>query len=157
MKNKLFMAALVVAMVCGLALSACENGVQDVKIVYDKATAVASVSAVQTTNKSGVIVSWDAVADAGGYTVFIRQAGTKSVHSGPSGQSSYTYAVADGVSSVNTNPDKWSVYIPVGAGSNQLPTGKSYDIGVRTSPLTSGSISSITYSDIVWTTVSVAQ
>jgi hypothetical protein len=146
MKRKLFMAGLAAALVFGLALTACDNGVQDVKQTYDKANAVASVTARQTDNKAYVVVSWDAVEDAGDYEVFYRQQNVKTVDEyGNGGQYYNTYAPANGNETNNDNPDKWSARISV---NNYLTTGKSYEFGVRTSPFTQNGHT--TYSNIVW-------
>jgi hypothetical protein len=151
MKNKLFLGILAAAMVCGLALSACKNGVQDVKQVYDKVGGVGNLKAVKTTDNLNVLVSWDAVDGAGGYILYYKVADTKTVTqiSGGGGinpQNAVTYAVANGASSTNTNPDKWSVLITI-AGS-PVTAGTSYVFGVRASPL--GYSSNVLESDIVW-------
>jgi hypothetical protein len=150
MKDKWLMVTLAALLVCGMAFTACENGVQDVKMVLDQANKVASVTAVTGTNL--VIVSWDAAEDAGGYQLFYREEGKKTVQqiSGGIGnpQNAVTYG-ADGTSIPNTDPDKWSALVsPVLAG-----TGRSLRFGIRTSPLQSGNI---TYSDIEWSNVITA-
>jgi hypothetical protein len=156
MKNKLVVAALAALLVCGLAFTACENGVQDVKIAYDKANAVAGVTAVLTTGATAsgdraVIVSWDAAEDANGYRLFVREGDKKTVQQINSGggsgnypQNYVVYALADGSTTSNTDPDKWSALVSI---SGSASTGKSYTFGIQTSPLTQGSV---TYSDIVW-------
>jgi hypothetical protein len=152
MKNKLFMAGLLTALVCGLALSGCENKILDVKPVYDKANAVASVTAVQTTNPTTyVIVSWDAVENGGDYEVYIKQEGAKTVSYFGYGQNDDTYAPADGTVTPNANPDKWSFCDTIE--NSPLRTGKSYYFGVKTSPLNFGP--NDTASDITWITTAL--
>jgi hypothetical protein len=145
-KNKLFLGILAAAMVCGLALSACKNGVQDVKLVQDKLGGVGNLTAVKTTNNDKVIVSWDAVE----YSVHYKEVGTKTVKyisggGGMSSQNDYIYD-ADGTPSTNTNPDKWSGVLTISG--SPLTAGKSYVFGVRASPFP-GYVNIIS-SDIVW-------
>ncbi|MDR3146556.1 MAG: hypothetical protein LBU21_09775 [Treponema sp.] len=137
MKNKLIVAGLAVLLV--LALSACENEAMDVREAYDKAPAVASVTATLTTGSTGVIVTWDAVEGAGSYQVYAKAG--KNVMSVASGQWAQTYA-ANGTASANTNPDKWSALVSV----SYLVSKQSYTFGVATTAFHNPNA---TYSD--WT------
>jgi fibronectin type 3 domain-containing protein len=93
MKNKLFMA---LALFCGLVFSGCGNGVQDVRIVSDKAPAVAGVSAVLTDDEKYIIVSWDAVDDVGGYTVYVKGSNSKEILFGYLPQNEHIYNPSNG-------------------------------------------------------------
>jgi hypothetical protein len=126
--------------------------VQDVKVQYDKANEVAGVTAALTTNTTGnryVIVTWDAVENVSpnGYAVYYKIDGTKSVVSSGNGSNTQVYAATDGNGTANTDPDKWSYRLQVGAGSG-LTAGKSYVFGVRTTALVT--TTSTASSDIVW-------
>jgi hypothetical protein len=146
MKNKLFL-GLAVLLIAGITFTACKNDIMDVRIVPDKANAVASVTATLTTDKTAVILTWDAVDNVSSYSLRYRMIDTKTVESLSGGsyvQNEYTYAVANGASSQNTDPDKWSTLVTLSSAG--LTAGKSYEFGVRTSVLVGNADSS----DIVW-------
>jgi hypothetical protein len=151
MKNKLFLIALAVLLV--MAFTACQNGVQDVKVQYDKANEVASVTATLTTNTTGnkyVILTWDAVEDASGYGVYYKRGADKRAGQigGVQAQNFSTVAVADNgivTWTANDDPDKWSALISVSGG---VVTGKSYTFGVLTYPFVQNG--TVLNSDIVW-------
>ncbi|MDR2375213.1 MAG: hypothetical protein LBD96_02120 [Treponema sp.] len=141
MKNKLCVAGLLAALACGLVLSGCENKILDVKIVSDKANAVSEVKATLTTDTTNVIVSWDAVENASGYVVYLKQGSSKSVNQIGYGQNQSVYAEADGTPSANTDADKWSYLL----NTSGMPAGE-YTLGVRTSSIEYN----VGYSDIKW-------
>jgi hypothetical protein len=148
MKNKLFLIGLAVLLV--MAFTACQNGVQDVKVQYDKANEVAAVTATLTTNTTGtryVIVTWSAVEDVSGYNVVYKRGAEKVEHSsGGSARNFGTYAVADGTWTDNEDPDTLSVLISLSGGYSTFVSGKSYTFGVRTS----SNDYSTEDSDVVW-------
>jgi hypothetical protein len=148
MKNKLAMAALAAALLCGLAFSACKNDVQDVRIVPDTIN-VDAVTVALTTNKAYVIVSWDAVDDAKGYDLYFKKEGEKEVKPGPNGseQNTYTYDPATGDQSVNPNPNKWSARISTNGGG--APQAGAYRFGVQVDGAYSAS-QGLTVFEIVW-------
>jgi fibronectin type 3 domain-containing protein len=152
MKNKLVMAALAAALLCGLAFSACKNDVQDVRINYDKAEAVEEVKAVNVTaaGANAVILTWNAVDDAGGYNVYLKVDGAKTLRNIGGGWTGVTYTAAGG-ESTNTDLDKWTKYVSFGnnEGEVSLPTGTyAVTFGVQTRPL--DQYSGGAPSDIVW-------
>jgi hypothetical protein len=156
MKNKLVMAALAAAILCGLAFSACKNDVMDVKRAYDKAEAVESVTAVKVTNQARVIVTWDAVDDSQGYVVYVKVGDAKTLKR-VGGWNGVTYA-ADGTSSPNTDPNKWAASVTFGISNSSvtLPAGThSVTFGVQTYPIDwdNGAPSDIVWSDPVSITV----
>jgi hypothetical protein len=144
MKTKWFLMGIIgILLVFGFVFSGCENGVQDVKVVeqnYPKANAVASVSAVKTTNNTYAIVSWNAVDNASSYYVYYQQEGKKTITSYSGGQNTNTYA-ADGTPSANADVDKWSARIDI---SNFI--GGRYRFGVESESRNNN----IQNSDIIW-------
>jgi hypothetical protein len=148
MKNKLFL-GLAVLLIAG-AFTGCKDEILDVRIVPDKANAVASVTATVTGDSGYLILTWDAVDNVGGYYVYVREKDTKTVNFMGQGQNTYTYAVADGAQSTNTNPDKWSTLVTLSSAG--LTAGKSYEFGVQTYELVGNADSS----DIVWSNVVTA-
>ncbi|MDR2136487.1 MAG: hypothetical protein LBO76_07715 [Treponema sp.] len=153
MKNKLVLAALAAALLCGLAFTACKNDVLDVKVVYDKANTVSNLKAVK--NGTDIIVTWDAADDAGGYVVYSKKDGTKQVsnisHGGggsPTVENGKIYKDDGSLdASAKYNPDKYSFVYPI---PSPLPSGAEGDylIGVQTYPLSEGG--NVAPSDIVW-------
>jgi hypothetical protein len=151
MKNKwVFSGILSILLV--FVFSACENGVQDVKVVEQdlpKANAVASVSAAKTTatGTDYVIVTWDAVEDVGQYDVVYQEEGKKTIRSVPGyAQNDYIYDATNGNQTANTDSDKWSLILSL---SNlPLQTGAKVRFGVRTSSFSGGYNSE--YSDVTW-------
>jgi hypothetical protein len=151
MKNKLVMVALAAAMLCALSFGACKQDVQDVSIAEDKAEAVASVTVTKISGQTAYIVTWDAVDDAGGYQVYVRVNGAKTLET-ISAQNYVTYS-DDGTSKPNANPDKWAASVSFatsGGASVVLPAGTySVEFGVQTGPFNNNSINAAN-SDIVW-------
>jgi hypothetical protein len=153
MKNKFLMLAMVgLIAVSFVVLSGCPSGIQEVKLVYDRAPAVESVAIVQFTTGSGeatrtyVVVSWDAVEDAGGYYVYGQEVGTKTAPSQlGSGQNALSYSTSDISSASNSLSDKWSFRTEV---TNYTPE-RTYRIGVMTRPLYNPGTSSAP-SEITW-------
>jgi hypothetical protein len=141
MKNKLLLAALAVFLVGGF--TACKDDILDVRNVADKANAVAGVVATPTTDKTNVILTWDAVDNVSWYSVYVKMVDTKTAErvSGGNPTNSVVYKV-DGTTSSNTNPDKWTYLVPV----TGAVSGKNYVFGVQTQ----GYSNFTDNSDIVW-------
>jgi len=73
-----------------------------------------SVTATPVTTILNTIVTWDAIEGAESYLVTIYLNGSQ--YTTVTGQNSVTYAVADGTSSANTDPSKWSYLCPYTGG-----------------------------------------
>jgi hypothetical protein len=148
MKNKLFLIGLAVLLV--MAFTACQNGVQDVRMKLDQPNEVAAVTATLTTaaGTKYVILTWDAVENVSSYYVYYKVDGSKSTVSSGNGSNRYVYAAADGTRTDNTDPDKWSYIITASGNNSDLIPGKSIIFGVRTQALVTTTQS--TNSDIVW-------
>ncbi|GHU37191.1 hypothetical protein FACS1894172_20540 [Spirochaetia bacterium] len=137
------MAAMVLSF--GLVLAGCDDGgVQEVKVVTDKANAVAAVTATLTSDDLGVIISWDAVDNAYDYNIYYQQEGKKTIQSFSSyAQNAKTYDPADGTEITNTDVDKWSVLAELNSRIS-LISSKKYRFGVQVTDF------SYNDSDIVW-------
>jgi hypothetical protein len=146
MKNKLWMAALGAALVCGLVLGGCEEKVMDVKIVPDTVK-VGAVTATKTTTGNKVIVAWDAIDNVPDYDVYLKVDGAKTVVSVGTGDNAVIYAVADGSTTANTNIDKWSCLFDL-SNLAALPAGTAVKFGVEARTPVGGSY--MTVSEIAW-------
>jgi hypothetical protein len=127
MKNKALyigMALVVLALVC----AACQNGVQDVKMVYDKAPS-AEITMTKTTDGNYLILSWDAVEDASWYTLYAEKEGQKTFEQPGNGSPAQKYATADGAPSANDDPNRW--YARIGLTGQYAPKAGNYRFGVR--------------------------
>ena len=162
MKRKMIGVA-VAAVVLMAFFAACDNGAQDVKTIgYLVADAPTGVKAAQTTDKNYVIITWDAVQNGTGYTVYWQLDGKKTITQLFSGGSysgnsnSFTYAVADGKESPNSDVDKWSGLLEIdptykiGDTEFKSPYLGKIRFGVRANVLVPGSGSTGNTSDVVW-------
>jgi len=129
MNNKRFFIGLlcIAALACMVVFIGCENGEQDVNVKnwdeekdrvevnnwpQDRALPAgpATFTATISSDRNTIILRWDAVNDATGYSVYLRKVGTKTIRSiSISEQNGFTYD-GDGnpESPANTNPDKWA-------------------------------------------------
>jgi hypothetical protein len=153
MKNKLFLMGMV-SLLLAIVLMGCDEATQiegDVGIKTTKAAQVAKVDADLTTNKTYIIVKFDAVANASSYELYVGQDGKKTIESSSSHDSSpsweYTFADADGSYTLNTDIDKFATRIPVTMFPVQT-AGTKYKFGISTLPF--GNSVSAVASDIVW-------
>ncbi|GHV32940.1 hypothetical protein AGMMS4952_24280 [Spirochaetia bacterium] len=112
-----------------------------------------------------IIVTWDAVDNAGGYDIYVRQEGKKTItavnesgYYGSTMAGGVTYEVPKDLndnSLVTTqidDSDKWSGYFSVSNISSTTKAGIKYQVGIQTFPF--GMVNT-TYSDIVWSATSV--
>ncbi|MDR3147119.1 MAG: hypothetical protein LBU00_01925 [Treponema sp.] len=128
--NKLFVLG-VLALIFGLVLVGCNNGVQEVKIVYDKAAAPTNVWVVKY--YGGFNLTFDAVENATQYAYYMRENGSKAIIT----------ITPTGSLALSGNDQLTASF----SGST-LTTGKTYEVGVQTQ-LTFAT--SVEPSDVVWT------
>jgi hypothetical protein len=149
-KKSVFWGMLALALTVSFTVVGCGDPLQEggkVKIDYDKASAVDAVTAVLSTDKTFVIISWDAVEDVKAYDVFYQQKEKNTVlpdagYPG-SAQNAVIYKADGSASTANTDFDKWSAKLTIPA---TLQRGKDYRFGIQTSSVVSG----VSQSDIVW-------
>jgi hypothetical protein len=122
------------ALAFGMVLAGCENGVQEVEggvSITKPQVAAPAITEVKTTDGKYIILSWDAVDNAGSYAVVQNQKDKKTISSvEPSPTNGITYK-ADGTSVSNSDPDKWNVKIPLRASLGAAAA--EYRFGVRAS------------------------
>jgi hypothetical protein len=113
-----------------------------------------------TSTHNYIIVTWDAADNAGGYYIYVRQEGKKTItevyesgYYGSSMAGGITHKIPKDLSTsypVSTeidDSDKWSGYFSISSINSTTKTGTKYQIGIRTFPMDSVNT---TYSDIVW-------
>jgi hypothetical protein len=131
MANKKFLAGmLAAALTFGMVFLGCENGVQEVEgAVSISQPQVAAPVIQEVVAGKYVILAWDAVADASGYSVFTNQKDKKAINSASFTPTNTLIYNSDGTNAVNSDSDKWNVKIPlsVAFGADR----KEYRYGVK--------------------------
>jgi len=149
MKKRLIGAA-IAAVVLMTLFAACGDDVQT--IAYDEAEQVGDITVTQIAKNYYVVISWDAVEDGTGYSVYAQQEGKKTVINLGSGNNSNTYSnyspeTENVKSTPNSDIDKWVKVVDVkynkidvyGESSYITPQGSfpsgSFRFGVQTNTL----------------------
>jgi hypothetical protein len=142
------------ALVFGFVVMGCDTPLQNggsVKISYDKAPGVAKVDVKVTTanlvgeSNKGVIISCDAVENAGGYQGYVQQEGKKTLIPLDILGNSKIYAPTDGAITDNSDIDKYSLLVPLT--NKDILHGQKHRFGVQTIPFNPQRTEP---SDIVW-------
>jgi hypothetical protein len=132
--NKLFVLG-VLALIFGLVLGGCDNGVQEVKIVYDKAAAPTNVRVTKEQYiTSYLLLSFDAAENATQYAYYIREKGSKVILTiNPTGSLGFS------------SNDQLSVSFS--SSSPYLTSGTTYEVGIQTMATF---VAAVEPSDVVW-------